>query len=105
MRTVTDRDQLRYITSELASESPRLWSWARRLKLMMIVTLIYALLLELLHLPREWLEFILRQDCHRAGKRKKRNRKPPTPLYRLRSVLSELFRKHPPDFVAYQSSG
>ena len=28
--------------SELALESPRLWSWQRRLKLMMIVTLVYA---------------------------------------------------------------
>ena len=42
-------------------ESPRLWSWERRLKLMMIVTLVYALLLELLRLPRQWLDEVLRQ--------------------------------------------
>lgn len=83
-------------------ESPRLWSWEPRLKLMMIVPLIYALLLELLRLPREWIEFVLCQGCHRAGKR---NRKAPTRLGRLRTALSELLRKHPPDFVAHRSSG
>ena len=46
---------LRFNKSELALESPRLWSWERRLKLLMLVTLAYAFLLVLLRLLRLWL--------------------------------------------------
>jgi hypothetical protein len=93
---------LRFNKSELALESPRLWSWERRLKLLMMVTLAYAFLLALLRLPREWLCQVLRAWCHRTGKR---SRETPTPLYRLRLALSRLFAAHPPHFTAYQSSG
>jgi hypothetical protein len=96
---------LRFCKSELALESPRLWSWERRLKLLMIVTLAYAFLLGLLRLPEEWREKLLRHWCHRTGKR---SRETPTPLYRLRVALARLFQAHPPDFAAYpahQSSG
>jgi hypothetical protein len=93
---------LRFNKSELALESPRLWSWERRLKLLMMVTLAYAFLLALLRLPGEWLQDVLRQWCHRTGKR---SRETPTPLYRLRVALSRLFTAHPPNFTHYQSSG
>ena len=93
---------LRFNKSELALESPRLWSWERRLKLLMIVTLAYAFLLALLRLPREQLQAVLRRWCHRTGKR---SRETPTPLYRLRLALSRLFAAHPPNFSTYQSSG
>jgi len=38
----------RYSKSELAMESPRVWIWERREKLLLIVTLVYAFLLSLL---------------------------------------------------------
>jgi Transposase DDE domain len=86
----------RYGKSELAMESPRLWSWERRLKLLLIATLAYAFLLSLLQetleLLREWL---LRYFCHRTGQR---GRETPAPLYRLRAALSRLwlaFPSHP----------
>ena len=55
----------RYGKSELAMESPRLWRWENRLKLLMMVTFVYAFLLSLLdpshQLLRQWL---LRWWCH-----------------------------------------
>ena len=83
----------RYTKSELALESPRLWSWHNRLKLMLMVSLVYAFLLSLL-LPsfqslRDWL---LRHWCHRTGKR---YRNFAIPLYRLRSAISRLWLAYP----------
>lgn len=92
----------RFGKSELAMESPRLWCFERRLKLLMLVTLAYALLLALVRLPREWLNQLLRSGCHRTGKR---SRDTPTPLCRLRQALAHLFRCHPPDFAHYKSPG
>lgn len=84
----------RYGKSELGMESPRLWKWDNRLKLLMMVTLVYAFLLTLVdpsqQLMREWL---LRWWCHRNGKR---NREASVPLYRLRSALSRLWLALPP---------
>jgi hypothetical protein len=84
----------RFSKSELAMQSPRLWSWHNRLKLMMMVTLVYAFLLSLL-LPilqalRDWL---FRHFAHRTGKR---YREASIPLYRLRAALSRLWTAHPP---------
>lgn len=83
----------RYTKSELALESPRLWSWERRLKLLLMVTLVYAFLLSLLQaelqLLRRWL---LRYFCHRTGKR---GRETPAPLYRLRAALGCLWLAYP----------
>lgn len=85
----------RYGKSELAMESPRLWDWERRQKLLLLATLAYAFLLALLapdHAPlRHWL---LRYWCHRTGKR---SRDVATPLYRLRSALSRLWLAYLPD--------
>lgn len=85
----------RYGKSELAMESPRLWKWENRLKLLLMATLVYAFLLSLLdpsqQLLRQWL---LRWWCHRTGKR---NRDASVPLYRLRSAISRLWYDfHPP---------
>jgi len=83
----------RYGKSELALESPRLWTWEGRLKLLLLVTLAYAFLLSLLkaewELVRQWL---LRHFCHRTGTR---SRETPAPLYRLRSALSRLWLAYP----------
>jgi hypothetical protein len=79
--------------SELAMESPRLWTWERREKLLLVVTVCYAFLLSLLaetlHTLVAWL---LRHFCHRTGKR---GRDTAAPLYRLRSALSRLWLAHP----------
>jgi hypothetical protein len=84
----------RYNKSELACESPRLWSWENRLKLLLMGSIVYAFLLTLLDESwsalRGWL---LRYWCHRTGKR---CRQAATPLYRLRWALSRLWLTYPP---------
>jgi hypothetical protein len=91
----------RYNKSELAMESPRLWSWEGRVKLLLMVTLCYAFLLSLLHPDlepvRQWL---LRCFCHRTGKRSQETQ---APLYRLRTALSCLWLSYP--ISALQNSG
>lgn len=82
----------RYSKSELAMESPRLWSWANRLKLLLIATLAYAFLLSLLS-PESLRLWLLHHWCPRTGKR---CRDASTPLYRLRSALSRLWLAYPP---------
>ena len=86
----------RYDKSELAFQSPRVWSWEVRLKLLALATLAYAFLLHLLE-PRSgpvrlWL---LRHYCHRTGRRLRRVK---APLYRLRSALARLWQEHPPNW-------
>jgi hypothetical protein len=84
----------RYAKSELAMESPRLWRWENRCKLLLIVTLVYAFLLSLLVPQLEALcQWLLRFWCHRTGKR---HREVSMPLYRLRSALSRLWLDFPP---------
>lgn len=92
----------RYAKTELAMESPRLWFWQNRLKLMMMVSLVYAFLLSLLHSELETLtQWLLRHWCHRTGKRYQEAN---VPLYRLRSALSRLWLSHPPSFL-WKNSG
>jgi hypothetical protein len=82
----------RFGKSELALESPRLWTWERRLKLMLMVTLAYAFLLTLLDDSLIWLkEWLLKHFCHRTGRR---NKEAAVPLYRLRDALSKLWSRH-----------
>lgn len=82
----------RFSKSELALESPRLWTWERRLKLMLMVTLAYAFLLTLLDESLIWLkEWLLKHFCHRTGKK---NKEAAAPLYRLRDALSKLWSKY-----------
>jgi len=84
----------RYGKTELAMESPRLWRWDHRLKLLLMVTLVYAFLLSLLTTALEPLrQWLFRHWCHRTGKR---YREASIPLYRLRSALSRLWLAHPP---------
>jgi hypothetical protein len=87
----------RYNKSELALESPRLWQWENRLKLLLMVTLVYAFLLSLLNLDCQLLRnWLLRHWCHRTGKRYPEFT---IPLYRLRSAISRLWLRHPPSFA------
>jgi len=94
----------RYAKTELAMESPRLWAWNNRLKLMMMVALVYAFLLSLVvsqfHALIAWL---LRHWAHRTGKK---CRDASIPVYRLRSALSRLWGSHPPTFqFRWENSG
>jgi len=79
----------RYNKSELGMESPRLWHWEQREKIMMMATVVYAFLLSLLEASLAamccWL---LRHFCHRTGKR---SRLTAAPLYRLRSAIARLW--------------
>lgn len=79
----------RYGKSELAMESPRLWSWQNRLKLLSLVVLVYSFLLHLLGtMYSDMIELLLRLKCHRTGMRYK---KMLVPLYRIRWALSRLW--------------
>jgi hypothetical protein len=79
----------RYGKCELGMESPRLWSFENRLKLLGIVTLVYAFLLQLVNPVHSRLtSLILHLKFHRTGKR---CREAIAPLYRLRWAISRLW--------------
>ena len=79
---------------ELGMESPRLWSFENRLKLLGIVTLVYAFLLHLLNPDYHHLIVVILQlKCHRTGKR---CRNAIAPLYRLRWAISRLWDDYHP---------
>lgn len=75
----------RFGKSELAMESPRLWFWENRLKLLAIVTLVFDFLLSILRNWKSWIQLFFRQWCHRTGNR---YRKASIPIYRLRQAIS-----------------
>jgi len=80
--------------SELAFESPRVYDWDVRQKLLLLATLAYAFLLHLLDSSFDALRtYLLRTWCHRTGKR---YQEVAAPLYRLRSALSRLWQAAPP---------
>lgn len=84
----------RYGKSELAMESPCLRIWDHTLKLLGLVTLVYAFLLYLLQDTFEQIKnYLLRLKCHRTGKRCQNAQ---APLYRFRWALSRLWEEHPP---------
>lgn len=70
---------------------PRLKTWARREKLLLLVTLVYAFLLSLVVQIDGWAQ-VLRVGCHRTNKR---SRTAATPLARLRSALGRLWLAYP----------
>lgn len=75
----------RFLKSELGLESPRLWFWDNRMKLMAIVTLVYDFLLRMVNNWTNWVRPFLRRWCHRTGER---YRVASIPLYRLRMAIS-----------------
>ena len=75
----------RFCKTELAMESPRLWFWDNRLKLLGLVTLVYDFLLGLLRNWKTWGRLFLRQWGHRTGNR---YREASIPIYRLRAAIS-----------------
>ena len=85
----------RFSKAELGMESCRLWFWENKMKLLQTVTLVYAFLLSLLEEQlTERVSQLLRQGCHRTGKR---YREASTPLYRIRLALANLLN----EFIAY----
>jgi hypothetical protein len=84
----------RYEKSESALESPRIWSMENRLKLLGMVTLVYAFLLHLANPEHKKLvETVLNLQCRRTGKWQQEVQ---VPLYRLRWAMSRLLeRSHP----------
>ena len=88
--------------TDLAMESPRLWSWENRLKLLLMVSLVYAFLLSLLAKESVCLvQDLLRGWCHRTGKR---YREVAIPLSRIRAALSSLWTAYPPAFPICQET-
>ena len=75
----------RFLKSEMALESPRLWFWDNRMKLMAIVTLAYDFLLHILNNWKGIIQVFFRRWCHRTGER---YRNASIPLYRLRMAIS-----------------
>ena len=70
---------------ELGLESPRLWLWENRLKLLAMVSLVYDFLLSLLREWPDWVRLFLEKWCHRTGNRYK---KALLPIYRLRLAIA-----------------
>lgn len=88
----------RYEKSELAIESPRIWSMENRLKLFGMVTLVYAFLLHLLNPEhRNLVNTLLNLQCRRTGKWQQ---KVQVPLYRLRWAMNRLLERHRPTLGA-----
>jgi len=87
----------RNLKSELAIQSLRVYDWEGRLKLLGMVTLAYAFLMELMRkegkAARDWL---IDWACHRTGKRL---REIELPFTRLRIALSKLWLAFPCTFV------
>ena len=75
----------RFLKSEMGLESPRLWFWDNRLKLMAITTLVYDFLLRMMTNWKGWRLNFFRNWCHRTGER---YRNASIPLYRLRLAIS-----------------
>jgi hypothetical protein len=87
----------RYAKSELAFESPRLWEWESRLKLLLIATLAFSFLLSLIRESEEqesgMVGWLLANWCHRTGRRLA---EVGLALYRLRMAMSQLWLAHRP---------
>lgn len=71
--------------AELGMESPRLWFWENRLKLLAIVALVYDFLLSLLRNWPHWVPLFLKQWVPRTGNR---HRIASVPIYRLRTAIA-----------------
>lgn len=83
---------LRVSKAEFAAQSPRMWKWVDRLKMLSMLNVVVAFLLECLRWP-PMVGWLLRWWCHGTGKR---CREVSTPRYRLRSAISRLWLSHPP---------
>ena len=87
----------RNLKSEMAIESLRVTDWEARLKLLGVLTLAYAFLMELMgkdgKRARDW---VIDYGCHRSGQRLRRVA---IPFTRLRIALAKLWLAYPCWFV------
>ena len=88
----------RFMKTELAIESIRLWFFQNRLKLFAIVSLVYDFIICLARRWKGWALMVVRNYCPRTGKRQRKTNS--VPLYRFRSAISEILK-----IGFYQSSG
>jgi hypothetical protein len=88
---------LRFDKSELGFESLRVFSWEVRQRLILMLTLVHAFLMQFLTPWYETLQmYLLQHWAHRTGKR---SREVQAPLYRLRFALAFLWSRFPPPFL------
>lgn len=87
----------RFGKSELAIESPRLWFWDNRLKLLAIVALVFDFLLRMIRNWSGWVRQFFNNWCHRTGNR---YRIASIPIYRLRTAIANCLL-----FYVAQNSG
>ena len=81
----------RFGKTAMGIQSPRLWFWENRLKLLMLVTVVMDFVLTLLSDYRKFARKLIDRWCPRTGKRQKKTF---LPLYRLRLAISWLiYRK------------
>lgn len=86
----------RYEKSELAIETIRIWKREKRKKLLHMVALVHSFLLHILgEEHKELVEWVLREYCHRTGKKQKEAK---VPIYRLRWAMSRLWQEIRPAF-------
>jgi hypothetical protein len=85
--------------AELGMESPRLWFWEGRLKLLGIVALVYDFLLSLLRNWPGWVPIFLQRWVPRTGNR---HRSASVPIYRLRLAIANALMVA---FASTQNSG
>jgi hypothetical protein len=89
---------LRYGKSELGIESVRVKSWEVRMKLLAIVSLVYAFLIDLLGDSTGTLLQRVLAWAHRTGRQAHSAWRP---LYRLRLALSALWQRYTPNFQGF----
>lgn len=91
----------RSLKSELAIQSVRVYDWEVRLKLLGLLTLAYAFLMDLMHdsmrAARDWL---MDYACHRTGSHLQQVC---VPFTRVRIALSKLWLQHPCCYVRRSS--
>lgn len=75
----------RFGKSTMAMESPRLWFWENRLKLLMLVTLVMNFILTLMHREITFSWNLIKTWAPRTGNRQKNTF---LPIYRLRLAIS-----------------
>ena len=83
----------RFGKSAMGIQSPRLWFWENRLKLLMLVTLVIDFVLTLLSDYRKFSRKIIDTWCPKSVERQKNTF---LPLYRLRIAISWLISGVPP---------
>ncbi len=89
---------LRYGKSELGVESIRVRKWEVRMKLLAIVSLVYAFLIDVLGDSTGSLLKQVLAWAHRTGRQAKYAWRP---LYRLRLALSALWQRYTPNFQGF----